>query len=130
MRSTQNSTSPCSRVIRPILASRPQPPNSHTGIPADCVTAMTLRIRRSCPSVLRSTPSSGSVSCGAIDGEVPVAASDVQRPDNQEEAGPAVHAVREADDARAGRHTAAGNTRDANGAEVAVLPWVDQALHA
>src|SRR5262249_13753848 len=54
MRSTQNSTSPCSRVIRPILASRPQPPNSHAEISAACVTAMTLRITRSCPSVLSS----------------------------------------------------------------------------
>jgi hypothetical protein len=30
----------------------------------------------------------------------------------------------------AGRDTATGNTREPEGAEVAVLPWVDQALHA
>src|SRR5438045_8657494 len=38
--------------------------------------------------------------------------------------------MREAHDARGGRGTATDNTRDPKGAEVAVFPWVDQALHA
>ena len=72
----------------------------------------------------------GSGRCGAIDGDVPGAAREVQRPDNQEEGRPSLDAVREAYDARGGRDTATGNTREPEGAEVAVLPWVDQALHA
>jgi hypothetical protein len=36
----------------------------------------------------------------------------------------------EAYDARGGRDIATGNTREPEGAEMAVLPWVDQALHA
>ena len=68
--------------------------------------------------------------CGAIDGEVPVAAPEIQRPDNQEEGCPSVDAVREAHHAGGARGTAAENPRDPEGAEVAVLPRVDEALHA
>src|SRR5215469_11297443 len=68
--------------------------------------------------------------CGADDSEVPVAAREIQRPNNQEEGCPSVDAVREADGARDGRDAATGNTRDPKGAQVAVLPWVDQALQA
>src|ERR1019366_4216597 len=73
---------------------------------------------------------SGSGRCGASDSDVPVATSEIQRPKNQEERCPSVDAVREAHDARGGRDTATGKTRDAKDAEVAVLPWIDQALHA
>ena len=44
----QNSTSPCSRVIRPILASRPQPPNSHAEMPAVPSASTTALMTRSC----------------------------------------------------------------------------------
>ena len=47
-RSSQNSMSPCSRVIRPILASRPQPPNSHAEIPAAPSAFATALMTRSC----------------------------------------------------------------------------------
>src|SRR5215470_408526 len=73
---------------------------------------------------------SGSGRSGASDSEIPVATREIQRPNNQEEGCPSVDAVREADDARDGRDTATGNTRDPKGAEAAVLPWVDQALQA
>jgi len=73
---------------------------------------------------------SGSGRCGASDSDVPRATREIQHPKNQEEGCPSVDAVREAHDARGGRDTAAGNTRDPGGAEVAVLPWSDQAVHA
>src|SRR6266851_4281655 len=57
MRSTQNSTSPCSRVIRPILASRPQPPNSHAEMPAASSVFTTALTTRSCASVRSFTAS-------------------------------------------------------------------------
>ena len=65
-----------------------------------------------------------------IYGEVPVATRDIERCKNQEEGCPSVGAVREAHYARGGVDTATGNTRDPGEAEVAVLPWVDQAVHA
>ena len=68
--------------------------------------------------------------CGATDREVPVATREIQRPKNQEEGCPSVGGVREANDARGSREGATGNTRDPKDAEVAVFPWVDQALHA
>ena len=49
-RSTQNSMSPCSRVIRPIRASRPQPPNSQAGMPAVPSEFATALMTRSCAS--------------------------------------------------------------------------------
>ena len=55
---------------------------------------------------------------------------EIQRRDKQEEGCPSVDAVREAHDACGGRHEATGNTRDAKDAEVAVLPWIDEPLHA
>src|SRR5262249_35859827 len=70
---------------------------------------------------------SGPGRCGASDSEVPVAAREVQCRNDQEEGCPCVGAVREADDARGRRGTATGNTRDPEGADVAVFPWVDQA---
>src|ERR1019366_2411717 len=73
---------------------------------------------------------SGSGRCGATDSEVPVATREIQRPKNQEEGCPSVDAVREAYDARGGRGTATGNAPDPKDAEVAVLIWHDQALHA
>src|ERR1017187_7927997 len=73
---------------------------------------------------------SGSGRCGATDSEVPVATREIQRPKNQEEGCPSVDAAREAYDARGGRGTATGNTRDPRGAEVAVLPWSDQTPHS
>jgi hypothetical protein len=75
-------------------------------------------------------PGSGSGRCGAIDSDVPGATREIQRPKNQEEGCPSVDAVREAYDARGGRGTATGNTPDPEEAEVAVLIWHDQALHA
>jgi hypothetical protein len=67
---------------------------------------------------------------GASDGEVPVATREIQRSNNQEKGCPSVDAVREADDARGGRDTATGNTRDPVAAEVAVLPRTYQTLRA
>jgi hypothetical protein len=66
--------------------------------------------------------------CRASDGEVPVATCEIGRRKNQEEGCPSVDAVREAHDARGGGDTATSNTRDPRDAEVAVLPWVDQAV--
>src|SRR5271167_3904828 len=88
--------------------------------------------RQSGGSVAAMSPRAGSGSgrCGASDSDVPVATREVQHPNNQEEDCPSVGGVREAHDARGGRDTATGNTRDPKGAEVAVLPWIDQALHA
>ena len=74
-------------------------------------------------------PGSGSGRGGAIDGEEPVAAREIQRPNNQEEGRPSVDAVREAHDPRGGRDTATGDTPDPKEAEVAVLKWEDEALH-
>src|SRR5215471_17263849 len=73
---------------------------------------------------------SGPGRCGAGDGEVPVAAREVQGRNDQEAGCPRVGVVREADDARGGCDTATGDTRDTKGVDVAVLPWVDQALQA
>jgi hypothetical protein len=73
---------------------------------------------------------SGSGRCGASDSGVPVAAREIQHPNNQEKGCPSVGGIRKANDARGGRDKATGNTRDPKGAEVAVLPWIDQALHA
>jgi hypothetical protein len=73
---------------------------------------------------------SGSGRPGAIDGEVPVTAREIQRRDNQEEGCPSVDAVREAYEARGGLDTATANARDPEAAEVAVLKWPDQALQA
>ena len=75
-------------------------------------------------------PTSGSGRCGASESEVPVATREIERRKNQEEGRPSVGAVREAHTAADGRDTATGNTRDPRDAEVAVLPWVDQAVHA
>jgi hypothetical protein len=65
-----------------------------------------------------------------IYGEVPVATREIQRRLNQEEDCPSVDAVREAYDACGGLDTATENTHDPREAEVAVLPWVDQAVQA
>src|SRR6266849_4350041 len=50
-RSSQNSMSPWSRVIRPILASRPQPPNSHAEMSTALSTFVTVLMTRSCAPV-------------------------------------------------------------------------------
>ena len=90
-----------------------------------------LDLRRSAePDRQCRAPGSGSDRCGASDGEVPVATREIQRPDNQEEGCPSVGAVHEADEARAGRDTATRATRNPEAADVAVLPWIDQALQA
>ena len=73
---------------------------------------------------------SGSGRCGASDSDLPAANREIQRPNNQEEGCPSVGSVEEAHDARGAREEATGNTREAKGAEVTVLPWIDQALHA
>src|ERR1700748_2473288 len=74
--------------------------------------------------------SSGLGTRGASDGEVPIATRDIQRRKNQEEGCPSVDAVCEAHDACGGRGAATDDTRDPKEAELAVLPWVDQAVHA
>ena len=73
---------------------------------------------------------SGSGRRGASDREEPTAAREIQRRENQEEGCPPIDAVREAHDARGDLDTAADDTRAPREAEVAVLPWVDEALHA
>src|SRR5579859_698521 len=50
-RSSQNSMSPWSRVIRPILASRPQPPNSQAGMSTALSRLVTVLMTRSCALV-------------------------------------------------------------------------------
>src|SRR5262249_23724691 len=60
----------------------------------------------------------------------PIATREVQRREHQEEGGPSVDPVREADGARRGRDTAAPKARQSKEAEVAVLPRVDQAVDA
>ena len=73
---------------------------------------------------------SGSGRCGASESKFPVATREIQRPNNQEEGCPSVHAVREAHDARSGRDHATDKTYDPKDADVAVLKWRKQALHA
>src|SRR5690242_5615434 len=73
---------------------------------------------------------SGSGGPGAGDGQVPVTAREIQRSEKQEEGCPSVDAVGQADQARGGREAAAGDARDPEGADVTVLPRVDQALQA
>ena len=58
---------------------------------------------------------------GAGDGQVPVAAREIQRSEKQEKGCPSVDAVGQADEARGGRDAAAGDTRDSEGADVTVL---------
>jgi hypothetical protein len=74
----------------------------------------------------------GSGARGRVPGdrEIPVAPREIQRPNNQEEGGPAVDAAREAHDARSDRDTATGNSREPKDAKVAVLPRADQARQA
>src|ERR1022692_3850866 len=99
----------------------PRPPtwwSFHEGQSGGSIAAMSARA------------GSGSGRCGASDSDVPVATREVQHPKNQEEGCPSVGGVREAHDARGGRDKATGNTRDPKRAEVAVYPWIDQALHA
>jgi hypothetical protein len=78
----------------------------------------------------RCWPGSVSGRCGASDGEVPAATREIQRPKSQKEGCPSVDAVREAHDARGGRHSATGNIPDPIEAEVAVCPWGNQAVNA
>src|SRR5579862_8626986 len=73
----------------------------------------------------RPTPGSALGGRGAVDGEVPVAARDVQRPDAQEEGGPFVGVVGKAGEARARRDGPAEDAGGTEGAQVAVLQGVD-----
>lgn len=66
----------------------------------------------------------------ARDSEVPAGTRKVQRPDNQEEGGPTVGAVREAHDAGDGRDTATESARNPEDTEMAVFPWRNHTLHA
>lgn len=73
---------------------------------------------------------SGTRRCGASDADVPTAIREVHHSNNQEKCCPSVGAVREAEGACCGRYKATGYMRDRKGTQVAVLPWIDQALHA
>jgi len=66
----------------------------------------------------------------ASDSDIPTATRQIQPCNNQEERCPAVDAVRQTHNARGGRDTGTGNTRDPKGTQVAVLSWVDQAVQA
>jgi hypothetical protein len=80
-------------------------------------------------------------SCGAGDGDVPVASREIPRRGHQEARRQPVHfasllvgsratAEREQNEADAELEAASGGTRGPNAAEVAVLPWRDPALQA
>src|SRR5580698_2477667 len=99
---------------------------SASGVPGAVIALYTWRTVKSAgrPDV------SGAGGCGAGNGEVPAATREVQRGDNQEEGGPLRHPVREADEARGGRHAAAGDVPDPEEAGMAVHPWRDQPAHA
>jgi len=141
----RRSAGPPPPLQRPLLRANEREPPARREMPAaakagvsgpgpDCCCSSAAIV---CPTlacafapVRRRGAGSGSRRCGASDGDVPVATREVQHPNSQEEGCPSVDGVRKANDARGGRDKASGNTRYPKGSEVAVLPWVDQALHA